>query len=73
MRVWNSPLVNRNWTFKVGDAEIRAVEAERARLSARNPGVEITRADALRSLIARAAAVVEGEDLSGLIEQGEAA
>lgn len=65
--------MKQSWTFKVGEPEIRAVEAERARLAACNPGVEITRADALRSLIARAATMAEGESLSDLIEHGEAA
>jgi len=42
------------FTFKFDDAERRAIEAERKRLQQTTPGVEISIASAVRSLIRRA-------------------
>lgn len=41
------------WSFRPRDLEVEAVQAELARLRARDPGARITRSDALRCLILR--------------------
>ena len=50
------------WLFTPSETDMQMVEAERRRLAALNPpGVTITRADAMRSLFARATATEPGE------------
>jgi hypothetical protein len=46
------------WLFKPTASDVRMVEDERRRLTIQNPGVTITRADAMRSLFARGTATV---------------
>ena len=47
---------SRKWLFNATEEDERMVEDERRRLAERNPGVKITRADAIRSMFTRATA-----------------
>ena len=49
-------IVPSKWLFKPTEDDVRMVHDERQRLEHRNPGVKITRADAMRSLFLRATA-----------------
>lgn len=63
------------WSFRPSDLEREAVEAELARLRARDPRARVTRSDALRCLILRGEAAARDPErpLSRMLRAIEAA